>query len=62
MMRYCIVCGACLETHNLSFKYCQRAECQGFKKRSLPRMTMRKLRREQNVKRWLENNLREARA
>lgn len=55
MMRYCQVCGECLETHNLNFKYCQRPECQEVKNRTAPAMTMRRIRRERNVKRWLEN-------
>jgi hypothetical protein len=48
-MRYCVVCGACLESHNLSLKYCKRPACQDVKKSKSTVESMRRTRRERKL-------------
>jgi len=45
MMRYCLICGECLETHNINRVACKNPECQTTRRRRVCSEAMRLARR-----------------
>ena len=56
MMRYCVICGDCLNTHNINRVACNKPECKAERKRRQCSQAMRRDRRRAKIRRLVNRH------